>query len=138
YSHTRYDILEGEVQSVRRPDVLIIEGLNVLQTGGAASTPFVSDFFNYSIYVDASEEDLESWFIERFFALRATAFQSPDSFFHHFAELGDEQAGAVAREIWRSINLVNLHDNILPTRERAKMVLEKGHDHAVQAVRISR
>ncbi len=138
YSHTRYDIMEGEVQSVRQPDVLILEGLNVLQTGAASSTPFVSDFFNYSIYVDATDEDLESWYIERFFALRATAFQSEDSFFHHFAKLDDEQARAVAKEIWRSINLVNLHSNILPTRERARMILEKGDDHSVQAVRLSR
>lgn len=138
YSHTRYDILADETQVVNQPDVLIVEGLNVLQTGEASATPFVSDFFDYSIYVDAAEEDLEHWYVERFFALRATAFQKPDSFFRHYAELSNEAAHAVATEIWRSINLVNLHENILPTRERARMILEKGHDHSVQSVRLAR
>jgi type I pantothenate kinase len=142
YSHLRYDIVPGESQTVRQPDIVIVEGLNVLQTGGGrAGRPlpmFVSDFFDYTIYVDAQEEDIEQWYVERFLTLRDTVFQSPSSYFHRFATLTPEQALETARAIWRSINLVNLRENVLPTRERAHLILEKGRDHAVRKVRLKR
>ena len=140
YSHLRYDIVPGEYQTVRRPDIVIVEGINVLQTGGSrAGRPmpmFVSDFFDYTIYVDAQEDDIEQWYVERFLALRDTVFQSPSSYFHRYATLTPEQAVETARDLWRSINLVNLRENVLPTRERAHLVLEKGRDHAVRRVRL--
>jgi type I pantothenate kinase len=140
YSHLRYDIVPGEYQVVRRPDIVIVEGLNVLQTGsGRAGRPmplFVSDFFDFSIYVDASEHDIEQWYIERFQALRETVFQSASSYFHRYAALSAEESVATARRLWSSINLVNLLENILPTRERAHLILEKGRDHAVRRVRL--
>lgn len=142
YSHLRYDIVPGEYQVVRRPDIVIVEGLNVLQTGSVrAGRPmplFVSDFFDFSIYVDASEHDIEQWYIERFATLRDTVFQDPSSYFHRYASLTPEQAVETARGLWRSINLMNLHENILPTRERAHVILEKGRDHAVRRVRLRR
>jgi type I pantothenate kinase len=140
YSHLRYDIVPGEYQVVRRPDVVIVEGLNVLQTGsGRAGRPlplFVSDFFDFSIYVDASEHDIEQWYIERFQALRETVFQNASSYFHRYAALSAEKSVQTARRLWSSINLVNLRENILPTRERAHLILEKGRDHAVRRVRL--
>jgi type I pantothenate kinase len=140
YSHLRYDIVPGEYQVVRRPDIVIVEGLNVLQTGSVrAGRPmplFVSDFFDFSIYVDASEHDIEQWYIERFQALRETVFQSASSYFHRYAALSAEESVATARRLWSSINLVNLLENILPTRERAHLILEKGRDHAVRRVRL--
>jgi type I pantothenate kinase len=142
YSHLTYDIVPGEVQVVRQPDIVILEGLTVLQTGdGRSSRPpqlFVSDFFDFSIYVDADEEDIEQWYVERFLTLRETAFTDERSFFRHFAGIGRDEAVGVARGIWRSINGVNLHENILPTRERARLVLEKQADHTVRAVRLRR
>jgi type I pantothenate kinase len=142
YSHLAYDIVEGEFQAVRQPDIVIVEGLNVLQTGsGRAGRPmpmFVSDFFDFSIYVDANESDIEQWYIERFLKLRETVFQNPSSFFHRYARLTTEQTVETARSIWRSINLVNLRENVLPTRERATLVLEKGRDHAVRRVRLKK
>jgi type I pantothenate kinase len=142
YSHLAYDIVPGEFQVVRHPDIVIVEGLNVLQTGsGRAGRPmpmFVSDFFDFSIYVDAHETDIEQWYVERFLALRDTVFRNPSSYFHRYSELSAENAADTAREIWRTINLVNLRENVRPTRERAHLILEKGRDHAVRRVRLRR
>ena len=134
YSHLAYDIVPGEYQTVHQPDIVIVEGLNVLQTG--PHTMFVSDFFDFSIYVDANESDIEHWYVERFMKLRATVFQDPSSYFHRYAGLSAADAEATARRIWQTINLVNLRENVLPTRERAHVVLEKGRDHAVRRVRL--
>jgi len=138
YSHLAYDIVPGERQVVRRPDILILEGLNVLQTAplrrGRAPNAFVSDFFDFSIYVDADEADIERWYVERFLNLRETVFRDPASYFRRYADLSDPEAAATAREIWRDINGANLRDNIAPTRERARLILEKGPDHAVRRV----
>jgi type I pantothenate kinase len=140
YSHLRYDIAPGEYQVVRRPDIVIVEGLNVLQTGsGRAGRPlpmFVSDFFDFSIYVDAAENDIEQWYIERFQALRETVFTNESSYFHRYATLTPAESVETAQRLWTSINLVNLRENILPTRERAHLILEKGRDHAVRRVRL--
>ena len=139
YSHLTYDIVPGEEQVVRQPDIVIVEGLTVLQTSdGGAHAPqlFVSDFFDFSLYVDADESDIEQWYLDRFLTLRGTAFADERSFFHHFASLTEDEAIQVARSIWRSINGVNLHENILPTRERARLILEKAPDHSVRAVRL--
>ena len=140
YSHLRYDIVPGEYQVVRRPDVVIVEGLNVLQTGsGRAGRPmpmFVSDFFDFSIYVDAAENDIEQWYIERFQTLRETVFTNASSYFHRYAALSPDESVETARRLWTTINLVNLRENILPTRERAHLILEKGRDHAVRRVRL--
>jgi len=140
YSHLRYDLVPGEYHTITSPDIVIVEGLNVLQTGGSrAGRPmpmFVSDFFDFAIYVDADEDDIEQWYVERFLALRDTVFQSPSSYFHRYAALTEGRAVETAREIWRSINLVNLRENVLPTRERAHVILEKGRDHAVRRVRL--
>jgi type I pantothenate kinase len=138
YSHVVYDVVEGEEQVLRSPDIVIVEGLNVLQTGAAAGheARFVSDWFDFSIYVDADEADIERWYVERFFALRATAFNDETSFFRHFATFADEELEATARSIWASINRPNLRDNILPSRSRADLVLEKAADHGVRSVRL--
>jgi type I pantothenate kinase len=140
YSHLAYDILPGEFQTVTQPDILIVEGLNVLQTGGRRGgrpTPmFVSDFFDFSIYVDAGETDIEQWYVERFMRLRDTVFTNPSSYFHRYASLSPEDAVATAHRIWSTINLVNLRENVLPTRERAHLILEKGRDHGVRQVRL--
>ncbi len=140
YSHQAYDIVAGEFQVVDRPDIVIVEGLNVLQTGdGQSGRPprvFVSDFFDFSIYIDADEAHIEAWYVARFQTLRATVFQDPRSYFHRFSSLTDAQAADTAHDIWCSINGVNLRDNIFPTRDRARLVLEKGPDHAVRRVRL--
>jgi type I pantothenate kinase len=145
YSHLTYDIVPGEEQIVRQPDIVIVEGLTVLQTGDGTVGPpernrppqlFVSDFFDFSIYVDADEADIERWYVERFLTLRDTAFRDPTSFFRHFAALSEEESAAVARDIWRTINGTNLRENILPTRERADLILEKAVDHTVESVRL--
>ena len=139
YSHLTYDIVPDEEQVVRQPDIVIVEGLTVLQTSdgrGRAPHLFVSDFFDFSLYVDADESDIEQWYLDRFLTLRETAFADERSFFHHFASLSENEAIQVARSIWRSINGVNLHENILPTRERARLILEKAPDHSVRAVRL--
>ncbi|HJU90146.1 MAG TPA: type I pantothenate kinase [Gemmatimonadaceae bacterium] len=137
YSHLHYDILSDEVQLVEQPDIVILEGLNVLQTGRAeAGRVFVSDYFDFSIYVDAAEDDLRRWYVERFLRLRETAFRNPASFFHRYASLTTDEAVATATHIWREINAVNLRMNILPTRDRARLILEKGPDHAVQRLRL--
>jgi type I pantothenate kinase len=142
YSHIRYDIVPGEEQVIRQPDIVILEGLNVLQPPGPARSrlphAFVSDFFDFSIYLDALEENIEAWYVERFLAFRATAFRRPGSFFQHYADLTDEQARQTARQIWRQINGPNLRDNIAPTRERARLVLSKGPDHRVEQVWLRR
>jgi type I pantothenate kinase len=138
YSHLHYDVVPDEVQVVERPDILILEGLTVLQSGAVRDgrTPriFVSDFFDFSIYVDARDEDVRRWYIERFLTLREAVFRDPKSYFHRYADLTDEQARETAANIWDAINGVNLRENIEPTRERAKLILKKGPDHEVRRV----
>ena len=138
YSHLTYDIVPGEQTVVRQPDVLILEGLNVLQSGGSTSDRrvFVSDFFDFSIYVDATEEDVLRWYVERFRTLRSTAFSDPRSYFHRYASLADDEADRVATDIWQRINGRNLERNILPTRSRADLILHKGPDHGVTSVHL--
>ncbi|GAC85890.1 type I pantothenate kinase [Gordonia paraffinivorans] len=133
YSHLAYDIVPNVYHYVRQPDILILEGLNVLQTG---PTLMVSDLFDFSIYVDAKIEDIEEWYISRFLQMRTTSFANPDSHFHAYASLTDEQATAAARDLWISINRPNLIENILPTRPRATLVLRKDHDHSINRVRL--
>lgn len=133
YSHTSYDIVDDEVQIVDRPDILILEGLNVLQTG---PTLMISDLIDFSVYVDARTADIEQWYIDRFKKLRRTAFRAPGAHFAKYADLPDDEATETAREIWQSINLPNLVENILPTRVRASLVLRKGADHHVNRVRM--
>jgi type I pantothenate kinase len=133
YSHLAYDIVPGGTVSVRRPDILIIEGLNVLQPGPRLA---VSDLFDFSIYVDAHTEDIARWYVERFLALRETAFADPASHFHHYAGLSDEEARAEATRLWKRINEPNLITNILPTRPRATLVLRKDPDHRISRVRL--
>jgi type I pantothenate kinase len=135
YSHLLYDVVPGESHVIRQPDIVIVEGLNVLQTG-SGRTGFVSDFFDFSIYVDASEADIEQWYVERFLTLRETVFRNPSSYFHRYAALSREEAEQTARRLWTTINLVNLRENVLPTRERAHLVLEKGRDHAIRRVKL--
>jgi type I pantothenate kinase len=143
YDHLTYDIVPGAEKVVRRPDVLIVEGLNVLQparpspTGMADDTATaVSDFFDFSIYVDARTRSIRQWYVDRFLSLRQTAFSNPQSYFRRYADLTDEQATERAVQLWDSINAPNLEHNILPTRGRATLVLTKGSDHAVQRVRL--
>ncbi|MGV9296888.1 MULTISPECIES: type I pantothenate kinase [Amycolatopsis] len=133
YSHLAYDILPDQEQVVERPDILIIEGLNVLQPGPSLT---VSDLFDFSIYVDAHIDDIEHWYVERFLKLRHTAFADPASHFHHFAGLDDDEAREEARHLWRTINEPNLMENIKPTRPRATLVLRKDADHAINRVRL--
>src|SRR5690606_28983488 len=138
YSHFSYDILPGESIVVDQPDILIVEGLNVLQpwkpAEGEEPQPFVSDFFDFSIYLDADEEAIRRWYIERFLSLRRTSFQDPKAYFHRYAHLSDEEAVRTADAIWTSINLANLRKNILPTRQRAQAILRKGDDHRIRDV----
>ena len=140
YSHLTYDVVPGKSQTVAQPDILIVEGLNVLQTGNGRRRDqmplFVSDFFDFSVYVDADESHIERWFLKRFLKLRDTVFQDEASYFHRYAHLSKEEAEAVARRIWRDINGVNLRENILPTRERAHLILNKGEDHRVVEVEL--
>ncbi len=133
YSHEDYDIVPGAEQVVSKPDILIVEGLNVLQPGPRL---MVSDLFDFSIYVDAAMEDLQRWYVERFLALRSTAFAQPGSHFHHYSSLDDAQARVEGRRIWLSINEPNLVANILPTRPRATLVLRKDRDHSIRRVRL--
>ena len=133
YSHEAYDILPDEFVEVRQPDILILEGLNVLQTG---PTLMISDLFDFSIYVDAKTEDIERWYIDRFLKLRDTSFRQPGNHFEDFAGMDDAEATYAARELWQTINLPNLVENILPTRVRASLVLRKDYDHTVQRVRM--
>ncbi len=139
YSHVIYDIVPDETLVVRQPDIVIVEGLNVLQTGDGHPDrlrTFVSDFFDFGIYVDARERDVEQWFLARFLTLRDTVFKDPNSYFHKFAALTEAEAIAMATNVWREINGRNLRENILPTRERATLILEKGTDHRVRSVRL--
>ena len=134
YSHLTYDrVVDAEV-IVRRPDILIVEGLNVLQPPGAGSALAVSDLFDFTIYVDARTSDIAQWYEERFLALQRGAFADPRSYFHRYASLSPDEARATAREIWREVNQPNLVQNILPTRARASLVLRKASDHAVETV----
>lgn len=138
YSHLTYDVLKDEHVTVDQPDILIVEGLNVLQTGrpprDGRGIPNTSDFFDFSIYIDADTADLHTWYIERFLALRDGAFRNPKSYFHRYASLSDGEARATATRIWETINLVNLRENVLPTRPRADLVLRKGADHFIRSV----
>lgn len=139
YSHLVYDIVPGERISVRQPDVLILEGLNVLQADrrrGVGNHLSVSDFFDFSVYVDAHVHDIRRWYVQRFLRLRETAFADPESYFHRYADLTTEQAVEIATSIWKVINEVNLLENILPTRSRASLVLTKDAHHKVKHVRL--
>jgi type I pantothenate kinase len=142
YSHLIYDVIPNQWIEIDRPDILIVEGLNVLQAGrlpkDGKAVPFVSDFFDFSVYLDAAEEILESWYISRFLTLRGTAFRDPKSYFHRYARLSDEEAEKTALSIWNRINLVNLHENILPTRPRADLILKKTESHRVEEVALRR
>lgn len=137
YSHLEYDIIKDEVQTISRPDILIVEGINVLQVSPTKeNTVFVSDYFDYSIYVNAAEDDIINWYIERFESLRATAFQNASSYFHRYADMTNEESIAMATNIWNEINGPNLHQNILPTRYRAGLILEKGSKHFIEEIKV--
>jgi type I pantothenate kinase len=142
YSHLTYDVMPNHWVEVDRPDILVVEGLNVLQTGrlpkDGKAIPFVSDFFDFSVYLDAAEDVLKAWYIDRFLALRGTAFRDPKSYFHRYSTMSDKEASNTASSIWNRINLVNLHDNILPTRQRADLILKKAESHAVEEVALRR
>ena len=137
YSHLTYDIVPHEFTKNKQPDILILEGLNVLQTAGNNSNQtFVSDFVDFSIYVDAQEVLLKEWYIKRFLKFRQSAFSDPNSYFKHYAKLSEQEAIATAASIWENINGLNLRENILPTRERADLILTKGADHAVELIKL--
>lgn len=142
YSHVVYDIVVDAEVVVRQPDIVILEGLNVLQVGGATDgvspTEFVSDYFDFSIYIDADERDIEEFYVQRFLTLCETVFQDPGSFFQHYAHLSRDEATATARLIWREINGKNLRENIAPTKTRAGLLLFKGRDHRVTDMRLRR
>ena len=142
YSHLIYDVTPNQWVEVDRPDILIVEGLNVLQTGrlpkDGKAIPFVSDFFDFSVYLDADEDVLKSWYVDRFLTLRSTAFRDPKSYFHRYSGLSDEEATETAASIWERINLLNLHENILPTRQRADLILKKSESHLVEEVALRR
>ena len=135
YSHVVYDIVPDQLVTISRPDIVIVEGLNVLQVG-TSSSDFVSDYFDFSIYLDADEADVRRWYIERFFTLRGSVFQDPDSYFAKYAHLNDDEARATATSIWDRINGLNLSDHIAPTRERAELILRKGADHRIDRVHL--
>jgi type I pantothenate kinase len=134
YSHLTYDLVPGKFENVSSPDVVIIEGLNVLQSPGADQETTLSDYFDFKIYVDADTSNISKWFLNRFYELRESAFTNPESYFHRYAEMPIEKALERANEIWDTINLPNLIENILPTRSRATLVLRKGDQHAVESV----
>jgi len=142
YSHLTYDIMAGEFVTIDQPDILILEGINVLQVRempkDGKAVPFVSDFFDFSLYIDAETPMIAEWYQTRFMRLRETAFQNPQSYFHRYATLSDEQAIEVAGQLWRNINLKNLEENILPTRPRADLILHKGNNHLVEKVALRR
>ncbi|MFZ5691127.1 MAG: type I pantothenate kinase [Pseudomonadota bacterium] len=142
YSHIVYDVVPHEWIEIDRPDILIVEGLNVLQAGrlpkDGKAVPFVSDFFDFSVYIDAAEDVLERWYVDRFLALRLTAFRDPMSYFHRYSRLSDSEAVATAKSIWGRINLVNLRENILPTRQRADLILTKNEGHLIDEVALRR
>ena len=142
YSHLTYDVISDKTITIDQPDILIVEGLNVLQTGkpprDGKAIPYVSDYFDFSIYMDADEEVLRTWYIDRFFSLRETAFQDPRSYFHRYGSLSDNETRQTANRIWETINLLNLRENVLPTRQRADLILHKGADHIINAVDLRR
>jgi type I pantothenate kinase len=142
YSHLLYDVMPNQSVEIDLPDILIVEGLNVLQTGrppkDGKAIPYVSDFFDFSVYLDAEEDVLLAWYVDRFLTLRSTAFRDPKSYFHRYSTLSDEEAVATATSIWNRINLVNLHESILPTRQRADLILKKGDSHLVGEVALRR
>ena len=138
YSHLTYDVMPGQFVTIDRPDILIFEGLNVLQPRELPKdgkfVPFISDFFDFSIYLDAEETLIHEWYITRFMRLRETAFRNPESFFHRYSQLSEDAARAIAEGLWGNINLKNLRENILPTRPRADLILRKGADHLIEEV----
>ena len=140
YSHLVYDVVPGETVTIDQPDILILEGLNVLQTSrmprDGNAVPFVSDFFDFSIYLDADEDLLAQWYVERFRRLRQTAFMKPESYFHRYASISEAEALEVARDLWTNINLVNLTETIFPTRPRADLILTKGNRHQIETVHL--
>jgi len=142
YSHLTYDIIPNEGIEIDRPDILIVEGVNVLQTGrlprDGKAVPYVSDFFDFSVYIDADEPVLREWYVERFLSLRSTAFRDPRSYFNRYAKLSDAEATEKALSLWTGINQVNLEENILPTRPRATLILKKGADHVIETVSLRR
>ena len=142
YSHLIYDVVPGEHTVIDRPDLLIVEGLNVLQPArmpkDGKAIPFVSDYFDFSIYLDATEDDLSRWYVERFLKLRQTAFRDPKSFFRRYADFSEETAIAEAERLWTGINLINLRENIVPTRQRASLILRKGASHRIERVALRR
>ncbi|MDM9621143.1 type I pantothenate kinase [Rhizobium sp. AC44/96] len=138
YSHLVYDVLPNEHKIIDRPDILIFEGINVLQSrdlpAGGKIVPMVSDFFDFSIYIDAEESRIHNWYVTRFMRLRETAFRDPNSFFHRYASISEEEAISIAEGLWENINLKNLRENILPTRPRADLILRKGQNHLIEQV----
>jgi type I pantothenate kinase len=142
YSHLTYDIVPNQWQEVDQPDILIVEGVNVLQTAPlpkhGQAVPVVSDFFDFSVYVDADEPVLREWYVKRFLGFRDTAFRDPRSYFKRYGNLSDEEAIATAVAIWERTNLANLEENILPTRPRATLILKKGADHVIETVSLRR
>ncbi len=142
YSHLVYDVVPGEETVVDRPDILIVEGLNVLQPArmpkDGTAIPFVSDFFDFSVYIDADEDDLHRWYVNRFLRLRHTAFRDPLSYFRRYAELPEAEAIGIADGLWNRINLLNLQENIVPTRQRASLILKKGPSHRIETVALRR
>ncbi len=138
YSHLVYDVVPGETVTVDRPDILIVEGLNVLAPNRPSmdgkGDPFESDLFDFSVYLHADQAMLERWYVERFMRLRETAFRDPRSYFTKYADIAQEEAVAIAMDIWTRINLKNLRDNVLPTRERASLILTKGASHRIEEV----
>jgi type I pantothenate kinase len=142
YSHLVYDVMPNQWVEVDRPDILIVEGLNVLQAGSlpkdGKEIPYVSDFFDFSVFIDAEEDVLHKWYVDRFLTLRGTAFRDPKSYFHRYSKLSDSEAVETATAIWQRINLINLRENILPTRQRADLILNKAANHLVQEVSLRR
>jgi len=140
YSHFQYDILPSQKLMIARPDILIVEGLNVLQPAfnprGGEASPFVSDFIDFSIFLDADPSIIEKWYVERFMRLRSTAFRDPGAYFHQYAAMAPEEAHRKALSLWRTINLRNLEEHILPTRRRARLILRKGDSHRIESVEL--
>jgi type I pantothenate kinase len=138
YSHLVYDVVPNEYTIIDRPDILVFEGINVLQSRDLPAdgkiVPMVSDFFDFSIYIDAEEELIHNWYVTRFMRLRETAFRDPNSYFHRYASISEKEALSIAEGLWANINLKNLRQNILPTRPRADLILRKGENHLIEQV----
>ncbi|MEP2703648.1 MAG: type I pantothenate kinase [Roseibium sp.] len=138
YSHFYYDVMPGHTVKIDKPDILIVEGLNVLQTRelpkDGRAVPFVSDFFDFSVYMDADDDLLREWYVDRFMRLRETAFRDPGSYFHKYSRITDQEAVQTATKIWNEINFLNLRENILPTRPRADLILTKNASHQISKV----